>query len=224
MIDPPRRSVTHFLVPFIDVTLILFSMFLLMPMGADENELEEAKKQDVNAIAIQEREQDIEDLQKLLQDRKQELEVKSEQLEQFLKQKDVYKQIVDLEKKLKEMQDERDRLAKERDLARKTLSFVRVIDIDAKTGQIFFFDPYLADPKMMLPDETAARSLIERHKKELKESNERQRKESKDAVDRQLYYQFIFPREFTGFPNVRQENEYKRWFTDVPNSLSEKVP
>lgn len=38
MITPPRRSVTRFLIPFIDVLILLFAIFLLLPFVSDPSE------------------------------------------------------------------------------------------------------------------------------------------------------------------------------------------
>lgn len=208
MIDPPRRSVTHFLVPFIDVTLILFSMFLLLPMGTskDEEQAEKVEQADITEMQIE-----VESLQQALRDRKRELDIKNEQLEEFQKNKDVYKKLVEIDNKNRQLKEDIAQLIKERDLAKKTPNFVRVIDIDPKNGKIFFFDPFrFPDQRIPIPDDAAAKMLIERHKKE--------------ASDRQLFYHFMFPRDDTGYPTKMQEGNYIRWFAEVPNSLTEKTP
>ena len=46
MITPPRRSVTRFFIPLIDVLILLFCIFLLMPFVSAPASPEEAAKQE----------------------------------------------------------------------------------------------------------------------------------------------------------------------------------
>jgi hypothetical protein len=111
---------------------------------------------------------------------------------------------------VEKMRTELERLRKEKEQALKRTTLVRVIDIDGKTGELSFFDPANLDrPNQPIPDEQAARALVERHKKE--------------AGDHVLYYHFLLPRQVTGHPTQADEMRYKRWFSGVANSLEEKA-
>jgi hypothetical protein len=192
MIQMPHRSVTRFFIPLIDVLLLLFSIFLLMPAfkGAEGNSEEGQAKMSA------------EDQAEYIETLKKQLEKLEKDLKEFEKVREPMRELQKLRAELKRLQ-----LEKEQALKRPT--FVRVIDIDGKTGKLSFYDPANFDnPKFAIPDQKAAAELIARHKKE--------------AGKRLLYYQFLFPRQESGRPTQAQELEYRRWFAEVPNSLKEK--
>jgi len=86
-----------------------------------------------------------------------------------------------------------------------------VIDIDGKTGAIYFYDPVQSDmPRLPLESAGAVKTLIDRHKRE--------------NPGRELYYFFLYPRPETGYPTVRQERKYVEWFQSAANSLKEARP
>ncbi len=184
MIEMPRRSVTRFAIPLIDVLILLFGIFLLMPIAA-ENEHEERYE----AVADQAESADV--LERELRRRNQELQ-KFEELRPELARVD-------------ELLAEIERLrALSKQGLQQRVEF-KVIDTDPKTGMIAFNDATQLEPVTPIPDEKAARALIERHRK--------------DAQGRELYYYFLYPRPETGYPKATQELAYRRWFAGVPNSL-----
>src|SRR5438874_10975682 len=67
MIHMPRRSVTRFFIPLIDVLLLLFGIFLLMPI-ASETELDEQRE------AVHAERESVEALQYELRRRTEELQ------------------------------------------------------------------------------------------------------------------------------------------------------
>jgi biopolymer transport protein ExbD len=193
MIHMPRRSVTRFFIPLIDVLLLLFSIFLLMPAMSGEKAGEDSRP----VRSAEELQKDIDALENKL---KQALDdLRKLQLEK------------DPKGELEKMRAELEKLRKEKEQALQRPTFVRVIDIDGKTGNLSFFDTAnLDNPQTPIPNQQAAKELIARHKKE--------------AEGRQLYYHFLFPRQETGRPTQAQELEYRRWFAGVANSLKEKLP
>ncbi len=95
MIQMPQRSVTRFFIPLIDVLLLLFGVFLLMPIAQEErregevknakNEIEILTRQ-LNALRAQlELQKDSEGLFKKNQSLQQEIEDLKKNLEQFEK-------------------------------------------------------------------------------------------------------------------------------------------
>ena len=146
MIRMPRRSVTRFFIPLIDVLLLLFCIFLLMPLGSEEKlrESQDASKslgEDVDSL-----EREIQQLREQLL-RFRTLEPKLRELDQLLEKLDR------LEKAGKK--NLIDRVA------------IQVIDVDGKNGAIFFYDAAKGDsPRRLLENEAAANELIERHKRE----------------------------------------------------------
>jgi hypothetical protein len=183
MIRMPHRSVTRFFIPLIDVLLLLFGIFLLMPIASEkeaEAQRQEATDKGESALA----------LQQALQERLKELS-KLEELRPDLERVEELKKEIELL----------------RVLAHKSLQqslAVQVIETDAKTGKIYYYDPARADqPLVPIPDAAAAHALIERHKKEHPGQN--------------LYYQFL--RRRGPYPTIAQGRQYREWFKDVPNSL-----
>ena len=114
MIHMPRRSVTRFFIPLIDVLLLLFCIFLLMPMVAEEqHEIDEAKRKavvDRLSTRVRDLERKLDDLSKL-EELRPELE------------------------KLEKLRAERDLLRKLTTAAVHEKVFVRILDIDGKTVQ-----------------------------------------------------------------------------------------
>jgi len=186
MIHMPHRSVTRFFVPLIDVLLLLFCIFLLMPIANEEQMGQERQKSS-------ELEDTVETLEKDLRRKTRELA-------------DVETLRADAE----ELQRLRDEVEKLRKSALKSLqerTSFHVLDVDAKTGELSFYDPALPNPTVQVKDEKVAQDLIARHKEK--------------ATGRELYYYFLYPRPTTGYPTLGQERRYKAWFKDVANSLKE---
>src|SRR4051812_43336313 len=93
MIAMPRRSVTRFFIPLIDVLLLLFCVFLLMPM--------------VNEEELDKKTQSATDLTELVVSLEKELDRRNQDLGKF---EDLRPQLAELEK----LRDEVERLRKER--------------------------------------------------------------------------------------------------------------
>lgn len=194
MIDMPARSVTRFFIPLIDVLLLMFCIFLLMPVFGTEEGAEGTSKASLPP----------EELADAYESIKRELKRKTQDLQRIRK---LQASLVKMDALMQELE----RLRKEKKQALERPTYVRVLDVDPKSGALSFFDPAnLDNPTMPIPDEKTARALIDRHRKE--------------AGDRQLYYHFLYPRRETGWPTLAQEQSYKRWFAGVANSLQEKGP
>lgn len=170
MIQPPKRAVTRFLIPFIDVLILLFCIFLLMPFvsrPADSNSATNTTEESGAPVPVNE-----------------------------LKQ-----QIVDLQLKLEQSRQEVEMLRKERANPANRLS-VRVLEIDAQTGKLFYFDPDSPDPRQELRDQADAQRLIDQ---------QRRLARGKDA-----FFLILYPRQLTGYPLQSQIETYRRWFQTVP--------
>lgn len=145
MIHMPHRSVTRFFIPLIDVLLLLFCIFLLMPI-ARERELE--SQQDSAG--------DLADRLELLE---RELERKTLELQRF---EDLRLVQAELEK----IKEEIDRLRKE---ARKPVAqkiSVYVLGIGPK-GELSYYD-WKDQKPVPVTDEKSAHDLIAKHEQEAK--------------------------------------------------------
>jgi biopolymer transport protein ExbD len=189
VITMPKRSVTRFFIPLIDVLLLLFCIFLLMPL-ANEDDLKKSQESSQNLA------EDVESLER-------ELQALRDQLLRYR----------ELEPRLKDLQQLQEELERLKQAAKKSLqerAAFQVIDVDGKTGAIYFYDPAKEMPRIPLDNEPAVNELIARHKKE--------------NPGRDLYYFFLYPRPETGFPTLAQERTFQRWFRTVAHSLKEAGP
>jgi hypothetical protein len=145
MIKMPHRSVTRFFIPLIDVLLLTFGVFLLMPIAA-ETELEEQREQ------AAEKGESAAGLQTALQDRLKEL-YKLEELRPDLER------VADLKKEIDLL----------RALAQKSVQqslMVKVIEFGDK-GALFYYDPAHAEQQVTpIADAQAAHALIAQHRKD----------------------------------------------------------
>jgi hypothetical protein len=145
MIAMPRRSVTRFFIPLIDVLLLLFCVFLLLPMM---NEEELAK----NAESASELTETATALEK-------ELERRGAELASF---EDLRPQLLELAA----LRAEVERLRKERRQTAQRMVF-KILDIDREDGSLSYFEasrPSAA--RMRITDEKAAHELIKQHQDE----------------------------------------------------------
>jgi hypothetical protein len=146
MIRMPQRSVTRFFIPLIDVLLLLFVIFLLMPI-ANEEDLQKSRDSSRNLG------EDVDYLEK-------EIESLRDQLKR-------YAQLEPQLNKLEELQKEVDRLKK---LSRKDLQdrvAFTIIDVDPKNGTLSWFDRAdEKEPRHPIETEQAATRLIERIRRE----------------------------------------------------------
>jgi hypothetical protein len=180
MIVLPRRSVTRFFIPLIDVLTLMFCIFLLMPIVQG---VESASDGNQGALAARVRQLE----EQLAQIRSQGGDTRAlqEQLEKLRQQ---------LGKSIK------DRIA------------VRVLEIDGKTGKLYYNDP----DRIEIRSQADAAALIERDRRE------------RGAGQRELYYLVLFPRDRnSSYPTVAQYEQYQHWFEgvalgfDIPGELSD---
>ena len=144
MIHMPRRSVTRFFIPLIDVLLLLFGVFLLMPMVAEE-------------ATLAEQERDKATNERLLETFKG-LEARLKELSQLDKTG------ANLAA-LKRLQDEVNRLSRLLNNVQERTN-VKILDIDPKTGELYYFDTTRPDnPIFKIPDQDTATYLIQKQRR-----------------------------------------------------------
>lgn len=146
MIHMPRRSVTRFFIPLIDVLLLLFCIFLLMPMVAEEaTQVEDEKRKTAH---------------ELLARRIKELEKEVEKRDAIIKSKGV-EDVAELRKEL-------DRLRKLASASVQERLFMRVLDINPDTGVVSYYDATRTgkDKTFPITDKKSADYLIEKHKRQ----------------------------------------------------------
>jgi hypothetical protein len=181
MIQFPRRSVTRFFIPLIDVLTLLFCIFLLMPMVKETGETQESPNTPAADLT-------------LAQESRNAASIKEGRSESGA------------------VARERETLARLRSEKMEVLQqrlYIRLLEIDADTGRLFYRE---ADGVREIASQADALELIQRHQRE--------------AGNRELYYLFLFPRKLTGYPEQRQLERYDSWFKTVAhgtdNPLSER--
>jgi hypothetical protein len=148
MIVMPRRSVTRFFIPLIDVLTLLFCIFLLMPLFR-----EEASPETVAAEAPSDLAQENENLQRELRRRKD--EIKRLQIE--------YQLPIDRDR----LSAEVDRLRKEKNQVLAERLFVRVLEFDPRSGALFYPDPAAPGKQgLKITSAELAGDLIRRHQQQ----------------------------------------------------------
>ena len=144
MIAMPRRSVTRFFIPLIDVLLLLFCVFLLMPM--------------VNEEELEKKTESASDFAEVAQALEKELDQRNQELSRF---EDLRPQLLELEA----LRAEVERLRKERKQTAVRIVF-KILDIDRQDGSLFYYDPLYPDAgKIKIADEKAARDLIDKQQR-----------------------------------------------------------
>ena len=176
MIHLPRRSVTRFFIPLIDVLILLFCIYLLMPIvtPTDDGGTGTGSGEPANPLTEQER-KELAELRRKLRDRDQSpslTDKERRELEQIRKEK-----IDELQRRLA----------------------IRVLEIDADTGKLFFYEP----ERVEITSEGAARAFIQRQKQ--------------TADGRELYFLFLYPRKIKNVPTLGQMELYDLWFEGVPH-------
>ena len=138
MIELPKRSVTRFFIPLIDVLILLFCIYLIMPIIKGPAESTAEASGDEAAPPSEPEKQELRRLRR---------EVRELQQKSALTETD--------RRELKHLKEEKGQPL-ERRLA------IRVLEIDSASGKLFYYDPERAE----IPDEAVARATIARHKRE----------------------------------------------------------
>ncbi len=194
MIVMPRRSVTRFFIPLIDVLTLLFCIFLLMPLfREDDARTPETGAAEGSADSPQERAV----LERELRRRTQELDRLRAQV----------KPQMDLDR----VRAELEQLRKEKNQVLQDRLFVRVLEVDPRSGELWYPDPALANKQgLKIGNAEAAQALLRKHRQQ--------------AAGRELYYVFLLPHADSGYPTERQFEEYQRWFAGVARGVGNAEP
>ena len=189
MIQLPRRSVTRFFIPLIDVLILLFCIFLLMPMSglvvpADEEDSPSAGGPDA-ARALSAAEQ--RELARLRRERQQ-----WRSLEGLRQQKQ------ELEQLLQQLRHERMEALQQRFVVR-TLQM-------ADDGRLFYYDPLREKGRLVEITRANVEGFIDRQRK------------AAGAKDAYFLLMYPRPVEgLPAYPLRRQREEYDEWFRGVPH-------
>lgn len=145
MLHMPRRSVTRFFIPLIDVLILLFCIFLLMEFNS-ETEV------DRQVMIVADQSESIDLLQS-------EVVRRTKELQQFEEDRPKLQELAKLRKELEALQ-------KASLLSLQQRTFFRVIDIDRNDGTLSFYDETRPGKPRKLSNDNEAQKLIEDHQKE----------------------------------------------------------
>jgi hypothetical protein len=146
MICIPRRSVTRFFIPLIDVLILLFCMFLLMPMVKTAGDASQQKPADQQLSA-----DDRNDLERLRRERNAQLD-----LEQMKREREA------VQRQLEQMRQEKVATLQNR------LS-IRVLEI-GEEGELYYFDAQRAGDRRVRLTSDTVRDFIARQRREAGEN------------------------------------------------------
>jgi hypothetical protein len=180
VIEGPRRSVTRFFVPLIDVLILLFCIFLLMPFVSQPGNLEGGG--DPTSKRFDGKEEPLPaDVQKLQAELRKALE------------------------ELKKMKENQGGISEKLN--------VRVVEIDSKTGRLFYF---VEGERREVRNELDAQRLIDEHLR------------ASAPGKKEAFFLILYPRILSGYPEQQQVDNYRRWFRAVPtgfdNPLASATP
>jgi hypothetical protein len=146
MIRMPRRNVTRFFIPLIDVLILLFCIFLLLEYNSETKFDQQSADVEFQAAI------DAANIQALIN--------RSKELEKYEK---LLPQLNELDK----LREENERLRGINQQNLQDRALVMIIDINSKDGTISWYD--VSNPEMpvlKIADEKTAQALIERHRRE----------------------------------------------------------
>lgn len=171
MIEAPSRSVTRFFVPLIDVLILLFCIFLLMPFVSKDGPPADPSLADPM---------------------------------QGMNREELQQKLADAELETAALKAEVDRLKKAAANPADRMN-VRVVEIEAADGRIYFFDADSPEPRQELRDQADAQRLIDQQRRV--------------ASGKEVFFLILYPRKRSGFPEQQQIEAYRRWFADVPHGF-----
>jgi hypothetical protein len=183
MIQLPKRSVTRFFIPLIDVLLLLFCIFLLMPFFKGSGQTAGAETDSASAEQLRRREEAVAAREEKMSKREAEL--------------DRLRRATDAPREIRE---ELERLRKEKIKTLQERLVIRVLEIDAGTGKLYYRDP----ERVEIATEAKARDLIV------------QDRTRQGPNKPEVYYLILYPRDpSSSYPLREQRERYDRWFSDA---------
>jgi hypothetical protein len=148
MIQLPRRSVTRFFIPLVDVMILLFSMFMLMPVVQKAAE----GGQEGSERSAEELREDMKGLER-------ELRRRSEELQRLQK-------LVKPQEDLTKLKEELERLRKEKIKVLQQRLAVRVLEIDPKSGNLAYYEAGQPPRRHVIDSAATAAESVRTHRRE----------------------------------------------------------
>lgn len=196
MIGMPKRSVTRFFIPLVDVMMLLFSMFLLMPMmqGGDGGTTE-GKTSDELAKENRVLNQELDRLKK--QVTKLSIEVSD------------LRKLADPQVDINKLKKEIDNLQKLKMEVLKKRLFVQVLTYDPNRKDLVFYDLGSKPKTIVITNNKDADQIIKEHQQLAKQNG------------KELFYLMLIP---VGTVPQKQILNIENWFREVPFQLLPTPP
>jgi hypothetical protein len=149
MIQVPRRSVTRFFIPLLDVMTLLFSMFLLMPIVQKAAEGKgETKEQSADELRAE---------KKILE----------QELQRLRKQQKPQEDLAKLKEELAKLREELEKLRRDKIKVLEQRLAVRVLEIDPKSGELVYYEGGQPPRRRVIASKEAADALVRRQRQEV---------------------------------------------------------
>jgi hypothetical protein len=145
MIQLPRRTVTRFFIPLLDVMILLFSMFLLMPLV--QKAAEGAPLDGEPTFDELREERDV-------------LRKKVRELQRLQKEQKPAEDVAKFREELERLRKERAKFLEQR-LA------VRVLEIDPKNGDLVYYEGGQPPRRRVIASREAAEALVRKQRREV---------------------------------------------------------
>ncbi len=194
MIEMPKRSVTRFFIPLVDIMMLLFSMFLLLPM------LEGSRQgQDGNGKSAAELEED----NRTLADR---ADMLKHQVDELAAEVALLRKYADPQISLEQLKKEIEELRKTKiDVLQKRL-FLQVVAFDPNRNELVYFEKGPDAKSRVIANAKDVGQLVHQHEKQAEQNG------------LELFYVLLLPA-FPHGPGPGRLQEYKKWFGDVPYQI-----
>jgi hypothetical protein len=174
VLQPPKRSITRFFIPLIDVLILLFGIFLLMPFVSRPDPGVPDPTADPDSPAAKSAD-------------------------------DLRQKVLELELKLEKATQELARMQRDATNPANRMS-VRVLEIDAGSGKLYYFDAdNPTEPRQEVREQADAQRLIDQQRRL--------------ARGKDVFFLILYPRKLTGYPLQEQVDTYRRWLKDVPHGF-----
>jgi DNA repair exonuclease SbcCD ATPase subunit len=211
MIHMPRRSVTRFFIPLIDVLMLMFSMYLVLPFmqgssGKGSKDVKQISREELETLS-QKLNRELTQTQQVFAATKRSKERLERQVQELNQEIARLKPYADTRIDLALLKDQLDKLKKEKVAALQQRLFLRILEIDPNDGRLFWYEPGVPPKRHEIASDRQAKELI------------RQDRQRPEAKGREVYYLFLFPRVDSAYPELGQWEKYRRWFGDVAHGI-----
>ncbi len=193
MIDMPKRSVTRFFIPLVDIMMLLFSMFLLLPMIEGSGGPQDTP---FNKPALRQENKSL----------REELDQSQKQVSQLQSEVMSLRRIADPKLSVERLQEEIAALQKAKSGMLQKRLLLKVVAFDPNKKSLVYLDEVAKGKERQIASKNDAQSIIEKNAYEAE----------KNGLD--LYFVLMWPA-FPRGPGNQEALRYMEWFSGTPNQV-----